>query len=198
VMVSAMHASPDAAAGLSSGRAWPGGPSPMVLTPELAFAREFLGSGVFQCGPGGTILRSAAFADIGGFRLAGAASDYLTWFELARRFAIVLIPGDLFWYRVHPGQELQNGRSARDYAALNGEVWRRLTADGCPLGGDALEIARRNQTYTVVKQLGRDIKRRDVATALFRVRHSGLSLRDWMRYLRPPLRQANAGTPTKG
>jgi hypothetical protein len=169
----------------------------MVLTPELAFAREFLGSGVFQCGPGGAIIRGAAFADIGGFRLAGAASDYLTWLDVARRFAIVLIPGDLFWYRVHAGQELQNGRSVRDYAAVNGEVWRRLTAEDCPLRGDALARARRNQAYTVIKQLGRDLRRGHLRAAAYRVRHAGLSPIDWLRYLRPPQRQANAGTPAQ-
>jgi glycosyltransferase involved in cell wall biosynthesis len=195
VMVAAMNAAPQAAAGFSSGHTWPGGACPMVLSPDQTFAREFLGTGVFQCGPGGAILRQSALADIGGFRTVGAHSDYLTWFDLARRFPIALISGDLFWYRVHDAQELHNARAARDYANLNGEVWKAIGSDGCPLCGPALACARRNQTYTVVKQLMRDFKRADFSLAAYRVRHAGLTPLDWLRYLRPPQRSALAGTP---
>jgi glycosyltransferase involved in cell wall biosynthesis len=195
VMVSAMRAAPHAAAGLSHGKRWPGGPCPMVLTPELAYAREFLGAGVFQCGPGGAIIRKEAFEAVGRFRNVGIHSDYLFWLDLARRFPVVLMPADLFWYREHPGQSLTSADGALDYARLNGEVWKALGEDACPLNGRALELARRNQTFTVVKQLWRDIKRRDPGLAAYRVRHSGLTIRDWSRYLRRPERQALAGTP---
>lgn len=197
VMVAAMNAAPVAAVGLSQGRSWPGGPCPMVLTPELAYAREFLGHGLFQCGPGGSIIRREAYEAVGGFRTAGIHSDYLLWLDMARRFSFVLVPADLFWYREHADQDFQASRAVRDYARLNGEVWKTLHDPACPLRGDALEIARRNQTYTVVKQLWRDVKRGDLSAAIYRVRHAGLSTLDWMRYLRPPMRQAAAGTPPK-
>ena len=195
VMVQAMDAAPEAALGLSQGRSWPGGPSPMVLTPELAYTREFLGHGLFQCGPGGSIIRREAFDAVGGFRTAGVHSDYLLWLDMARRFSIVLLPADLFWYREHAEQDFRSPRALRDYARLAGDVWQTLNDPACPLRGHALEVARRNQTYTVVKHLWRDIKRGDVGAAVYRVRHAGLSSMDWCRYLRPPLRQANAGTP---
>ena len=195
VMVAAMAAAPDAAVGLSQGRSWPGGACPMVLTPQLAYTREFLGHGLFQCGPGGSIIRREAFDAVGGFRTAGIHSDYLLWLDMARRFSFVLMPADLFWYREHTEQDFRSSRAVRDYARLAGEVWKTLHDPACPLQGRALEIARRNQTYNVVKQLWRDVKRGDVATALYRVRHAGLSPADWFRYLRQPLRQANAGTP---
>ena len=197
VMVAAMSGAPKAAVGLSQGRNWPGGPCPMVLTPELAYTREFLGHGLFQCGPGGSIIRREAFEAVGGFRTAGIHSDYLLWLDMARRFSFVLIPADLFWYREHAEQDLKASRAVRDYARLNGEVWKTLHDSGCPLRGDALRMARRNQTYNVVKQLWRDLKRGDLATAIYRVRHAGLSTSDWMRYLRPPRRQATAGTPAR-
>jgi glycosyltransferase involved in cell wall biosynthesis len=195
VMVAAMAAAPEAAVGLSQGRSWPGGACPMVLTPQLAYTREFLGHGLFQCGPGGSIIRRDAFDAVGGFRTAGIHSDYLLWLDMARRFSFVLMPADLFWYREHPEQDFRSARAVRDYARLAGEVWKTLHDPACPLDGGALEIARRNQTYNVVKQLWRDVRRGDIATALYRVRHAGLSPVDWFRYLRKPLRQANAGTP---
>lgn len=195
VMVSAMRGAPEAAAGLSNGRAWPGGPCPMLLTPRLTYAREFLGHGVFQCGPGGAIIRKDAFEAVGGFRNVGIHSDYLFWLDVARRFSIALIPADLFWYREHPQQELKDARAAFDYARLNGEVWKLLGDEGCPLTGRALQLARRNQTFTVVKQLWRDFKRRQCGLAAYRLRHAGLTPLDWWRYLRPPRREALAGTP---
>lgn len=195
VMMSAMQSAPEAAVGLSQGRGWPGGPCPMLLTPELAYTREFLGHGLFQCGPGGSIIRREAFAAVGGFRAAGIHSDYLLWLEMAKRFSIVLMPADLFWYREHAEQDFRASRALRDYARLNGEVWKTLHDPSCPLRGEALDIAKRNQTYNVIKQLWRDARRRDVSTAVFRVRHAGLSLGDWIRYGRPPMRNANAGTP---
>ena len=197
VMVPAMELAPEAAVGLSQGRSWPGGPCPMVLTPELAYTREFLGHGLFQCGPGGSIIRREALDAVGGFRAAGVHSDYLLWLDMARRFSIVLLPADLFWYREHAGQDFRSSRALRDYARLAGEVWKTLNDPACPLQGRALEIARRNQTYNVIKQLWRDIKRGDAGAAVYRVRHSGLSPLEWFRYLRPPLRQANAGTPVR-
>jgi hypothetical protein len=195
VMVSAMRGAPQAALGLSQGRQWPGGPCPMVLTPGLAYEREFLGHGVFQCGPGGAIIRKEAFEAAGRFRNVGIQSDYLLWLDLAARFPIVLLPADLFWYREHAQQGLSGSRAAFDYARLNGEVWRVLAGDGAPLSGRALELARRNQTFTVAKQLWRDIKRRRFGVAAYRVRHAGLTPLDWCRYLRPPRREAVAGTP---
>jgi hypothetical protein len=198
VMVAAIESVPDAGAALSQGRAWPGAPCPMALTPELAFMREFLGHGVFQCGPGGALIRTAAFEAVGGFRDVGIHSDYLLWFDIARRFTVVLAPADLFWYREHEGQQLRDAEAAFDYARLNGEVWRSLRDGQSPLSGNALERAKVNQTYTVVKQLWRDLKRGRLQLAAYRIRHAGLTPIDWLRYLRPPARSPLAGTPLEG
>ena len=195
VMVSTMQLEPTAAAALSFGRTWPGGPCPMLLSPELAYAREFLGHGIFQCGPGGAIIRKSAFDAVGGFRDEGLHADYLLWLTLARRFPVALIPADLFWYRQHEQQEYQSGGAALDYARLNTEVWRALHDAECPLKGAALEQARRNQAANTFKQIWRDIKRRRFGTVAYRVRHAGLSPLEWARYLRRPRRDAWAGTP---
>src|SRR4029077_967737 len=50
VMVPMLQSEPRAGFGLTAGRLWPGGPCPMLLTPRMAYQREFLGEGLFMCG----------------------------------------------------------------------------------------------------------------------------------------------------
>src|SRR5207249_1862174 len=47
VMVSMLLAEPRAGFGLSKGSVWPGGPCPMLLTPRMAYQREYFGQGMF-------------------------------------------------------------------------------------------------------------------------------------------------------
>src|SRR5438128_1106653 len=78
-MVEPLRAEPGAALALSSGWHWPGGPCPMLLTPRLAYQREFLGQGLFMCGPAGALIRTDVFRALGGFPERGVASDYVFW-----------------------------------------------------------------------------------------------------------------------
>src|SRR5262249_18013771 len=148
VMVPALDGEPAAAAALSSGRYWPGGPCPMLLTPKLAYEREFLGGGLFHVGPGGALFRTEAFRALGGFPLAGVASDYLMWIHTCARECVLLVPADLFYYRVHAGQELTSTNSAQDYARAGSAVWAMLNSPDCPLDAPAREQAKRNYTFS--------------------------------------------------
>src|SRR5262249_55877619 len=132
-MVGPMRAEPCAGAGLSHGKSWPGGPCPMLLTPRMAYQREFLAFGVFMCGPAGAIFRADVFASLGGFPDRGVASDTLFWAYACARVNVLLLPGDLFWYRIHPGQEFQSPHAEREYARVPGEMWRLLDSAECPL-----------------------------------------------------------------
>ena len=67
VMVPALRGEPRAGFGLSSSRAWPGGAVPMLLTPRQSYQREFLGFGLFMCGPAAALFRTDVFRDLGGF-----------------------------------------------------------------------------------------------------------------------------------
>src|SRR4029077_6274324 len=64
-MVEPLDAEPRAAFALSGPRGWPGGPTPMLLTPRLAYEREFLGSGLFQQGPASALFRTDPFRALG-------------------------------------------------------------------------------------------------------------------------------------
>jgi hypothetical protein len=190
-----LRAEPRAGFALSAGAAWPGGPCPMLSTPLMSYRREFLGLGMFHCGPAGALFRREVFHDLGGFEDHGVASDYLFWMRVCRKVSVLLMPADLFWYRLHPGQELQSPKSAASYALAHGEAWRALQAPDCPLQGEELQQARRNLAWTLFKLTYRDLRGSQWGNAWLRLRKSGVSPADWLRYLRRPKRHFNAGTP---
>ncbi|HEX2644273.1 MAG TPA: glycosyltransferase family A protein [Thermoanaerobaculia bacterium] len=190
-----LRAEPRAGFALSSGTAWPGGPCPMLSTPLMSYRREFLGLGMFQCGPAGALFRAEVFHRLGGFEDRGAASDYLFWMRACRTVSVLLMPADLFWYRIHPGQELQSPKSAASYALAHGEAWRALQAPDCPLQGEELQQARRNWAWNLFKITYRDLRSSQWGNAWLRLRSCGVSPADGLRYLRRPKRHFNAGTP---
>ncbi|MGE4069394.1 MAG: glycosyltransferase family 2 protein [Vicinamibacterales bacterium] len=195
ILVELLAAEPRAAFALSTGWAWPGGPVPMLLTPRQCYEREFLGFGLFMGGPASALFRADAFRRLGGFPDAGAPSDHLFWLRACRTEHVLLAPADLFWYRIHPSQELQSEGARREYAAVAGEVWRALAAPDCPLDGAALEAARRSQAWTVAKHTWRDLAAGRAALAWQRLSTCGLGAGDWLRYLRRPSRSPLAGVP---
>jgi glycosyltransferase involved in cell wall biosynthesis len=195
IMVAALAAEPAAGMALSRGAFWPGAPAPMLLTPRMAFQREFLGSRMFMCGPGGALMRAEVFRELGGFEDFGSPSDYVFWLKACARVPVVLAPADLFWYRTHAGQVLRNPRSVREMARAASIAWRALHTDECPLTPAEREVARRNQAWDVAREAGRSLRAGDVALAWYRVAHAGLTPGEWLRYLRLPARDPLAGTP---
>jgi len=195
VMVAPLLAEPRAEFALSTSRDWSGGPCPMLLTPRMSYQREFLGGGLFQCGPASALFRAEVFRALGGFPDKGVGSDHIFWLRACARVSVLLVPGDLFWYRVHAGQELQGPRALREYALVPREVWSALASPECPLEPWELEQARRNQAYMVVKHAWRDIRAGRWGLARRCLSQAGLSGRDWLRYLRRPRRDLLAGTP---
>jgi glycosyltransferase involved in cell wall biosynthesis len=195
VMVHSLLNAPAAAFALSASRSWPGGPCPMLLTPRLAYEREFLGFGLFQLGPAAALFRTEAFRELGGFGDAPHSSDYLFWIRACARVNVLLVPGDLFYYRIHPGQEAALPTNDLAFAHAAARAWQMLNSPECPLTGDSLERAKRNFVFVQARGVYRYLKRRRVASALAIVRHAGPSAGDWIRYLRPPRRSAAAGTP---
>jgi glycosyltransferase involved in cell wall biosynthesis len=194
-MVAALDAEPRAGFALSTAWAWPGGPCPVLSTPRMNYQREFLGFGMFMCGPSCAMFRADVFRGLGGFDDIGVPSDHTFWLKACARHSVLLLSADLFWYRQHPGQELQSDRAARQYAEVPGYVWTALNSPECPLSGHELERARSNQAFSTAKQIYRHLRRRQWSLAAHRLRRSGLTAGEWFRYLRRPQRSALAGTP---
>ncbi len=195
VMVSMMSSEPRASFGLSKGGAWPGGACPMLLTPRMAYQREYFGGGLFMCGPGGAIFRTDQFHRLGGFVDIGVASDQLFWIRACRTENVLLLPADLFWYRLHPSQEMQTAGGRRQYAQAVALMWQALEPPDCPLTEEERRLAKRNRAFHVAKRTLQDVRRGRFAVALERLQYSGMSMADWFHYLRPARRDVNAGTP---
>jgi hypothetical protein len=195
VMVPMLQSEPRAGFGLSAGQLWPGGPCPMLLTPRMAYQREFLGAGLFMCGPAGALFRTDVFRGLGGFHDYGACSDHLFWLRACTTVSVLLMPADMFWYRMHPSQEFQSARAQRDYARVPGFAWSALHAPECPLTPEEREQAKRNRAFHLAKRTLQALRQGRWEFAWERLRHSRMGVGDWLRYLRPPARDAMAGTP---
>jgi len=190
--LSGIHA---AAFALSAHRAWPGVACPMVSTPYLSYQREFLGFGMFNQGPANALFRTDSFRRLGGFDDLGPHSDLAFWLRACRSVNVVLIPADLYWYRVHDGQHLRTAEAAFDQARAARFYWEALRHPECPLRGADLRMARRNVAFAAAKLAMRALKGGHLQLATAYLRHSGLSAGEWARYLRPPHRAAAAGAP---
>jgi glycosyltransferase involved in cell wall biosynthesis len=195
VMVPMLQSEPRAGFGLSSGSRWSGGPCPMLLTPRMAYQREFFGEGLFFCGPSGALFRAEVFRALGGFSDEGVASDHLFWMRACKTTPVLLMPADLFWYRLHAAQEFQSAKGRREYARVPGLVWRALRDPDCPLTPAEREQAKRNRAYLVARRTIEDLRRGRFEFAWNRLRYSKMGPGDWLRYLRWPVRDAFAGTP---
>lgn len=195
VMVRLLDAEPRAGFALSTGWCWPGAPCPMLSTPRMSYQREFLGRGMFMCGPAGALFRTDVFAALGGFEDVGVPSDYWFWHQACARYPVVLLPADLFWYRVHPNQEFESPRSREEAARLVPRVWRLLHAPECPLTAAEREQAKVNFVYTVARGMYRDVRAGRLALAALRWREAGLTPAEWFRYARRPRRDPFAGSP---
>jgi hypothetical protein len=108
---------------------------------------------------------------------------------------VVLAQGDLLYYRVHAGQELQQEGAAYERARLEGTLFRALDAPECPLDRAEREQAKRNLVAGFIRRALRDLRNGQPRLALYRLTHSGLSLGEWLRHTRRPRRQPAAGTP---
>jgi hypothetical protein len=171
----------------------------MLLTPRLAYQREYLGAGLIQGGPACGLIRADVFRAAGGYdERLGVGADSLFWLKVCAKHNVLLVPGDLFWYRLHPDQEYQSPRALREYAIMPREMWRALDDPACPLTPDERAVARRNQAYSLIKYTYRDCRARRFGLAWLRLRESGLTLGDWLRYARRPRRHLQAGTPLDG
>lgn len=194
-MVAALDAEPSADFALTASRAWSGGPTPMLLTPEMCYAREYLGEGMFHCGPACALFRRVWFESTGGFAGHGTVSDYFFWLRVCRTARVVLVSADLFWYRVHAEQENQTSAAAQGELEAERAAWAALFDPACPLQGAALEQARRNRLTGLLRRASRDAISGRVQHGVARLRAAGVAWRHWIRYVGGRRFDVSAGTP---
>ncbi|MEO8578451.1 MAG: glycosyltransferase family 2 protein [Gemmatimonadales bacterium] len=194
-MAPPLIAEPRAALALTSSRSWEGGRVPMLLSPELAFEREFLGIGLLNGGPANALFRKSPFIEQGGFDDIGAGSDHLFWMRYLAVHSVLLVNADLFFYRRHQGQEMVSDEAAASYARLYGLVWRFLAEGRAPLHRVTLDRAKSNWLWIIAKATIQDVKAGRIGLARLRLASAGLGFGDWIKYFRRPSRSIAAGTP---
>ena len=156
-----------------------------------------MGTGLFQAGPACAMFRTDVYRRLGGFPDSGVASDYLFWIHACATENVLLVPGDLFYYRVHPNQEYANADNLVQYAKARAAAWNMLNSSQCPLDPALLDRAKSNFLWAATRDAYRQFKRGRFGAAAAIVRLLGLDIGDWIRYLRPPNRNPNAGTPVE-
>ena len=160
VMVPMLLSEPRAGFGLSSGSRWSGGPCPMLLTPRMAYQREFFGEGLFFCGPAGAIFRTEGVSR-SSVVLPTKASRPITCSGCARarpRACCCCRP-------ICSGtgcircRNFRARKARREYARVPGLIWRALQAPDCPLTPEEREQAKRNRAYHVARRTLEDVRR---------------------------------------
>lgn len=196
VTVPLLMAYPQASFALSPGaREWMGGPCPMLLTPRMCYQREFLGGSMFHVGPDCALFRADAFTRVGMFQDVGPHSDVAFWLKACATENVLLVPGNLFWYRIHRGQHLQSPGAARDGALISHRYWAALNSPGCPLEAEERELAKRNCAWNIGRTILNHVKSRQFGVAWAYLQHAGIKPAEWFRYFRRQRRDMSAGTP---
>lgn len=195
VMVGALESEPRAAFAVSCFKRWVGGPCPVLSTPTQTYQRDLLGAeGIMWAAPGYILFRTEAFRELGGFPDVGVFSDGIFLVQACAKVSVVLVPADLFWYRVHGGQEICTA-NASDVAARSATLWQILNAPDCPLSGQELEQAKRNWCWRVGRYSWAEIVRGQWKAGITIASESGISVVEWIRYFRRPRRSDAAGVP---
>lgn len=193
VMTKALDGEPQAAFAVSCFKRWIGGPCPILSTPAMTYRRDLLGAeGIMWAAPGHLLFRTNVFRNLGCFPELGAFSDSVFLVEACAKVNVVLVPGDLFWYRAHPDQEPV---APEDWALRCGAMWKMLESKDCPLAGPELEQAKRNWCWRVGRYSWEEMIHGHWRAGHTIAGGSGISFAQWLRYFRRPQRSDAAGIP---
>ena len=184
IMVRTMERFSEAALGLCRPPS-PVEPYPIQVQSAQAYREHFLEGGLLVTGPSGCIIRTDAFRALNGFGGQPFAGDTEMWLRLAARYPVVKMIQDLVWWRVHPGQEYQQGLDSLAYFYLNFHIaMEALTSGSCPLPDVDREKAIRRWKYFHAHFIWRlALRQRGLRSAFHLYRDSGLSIKELARGL---------------
>ncbi|MCW3110666.1 MAG: glycosyltransferase family 2 protein [Segetibacter sp.] len=118
-------------------------PSPKLYSPHEAFFSYFFKNQWMQVGPPGAIYKTACYKSVGGFDTLPYISDLDLNLKLGARWPVVRLQTDLFFYRIHQGQQLDEGQKLSGYPVLTYLIQKRhLELVECPLTGEEKKIAK--------------------------------------------------------
>lgn len=181
VMVDALEKFPNAGLALSANVIDPEVPYPEKLDPPEFFRRHFLGRSPIGVGPSAAIIRRDCFEAVGGFSGRQFVGDTELWLKLAERWPVVLLPPALVWWRRHEGQqmslEMKKPEVLNVRFQLNLDVARQTVHLSELDRQAATQRLRRNHARLL---LSFGLRQRRVIAATKLMRHSGLSLTDYI------------------
>lgn len=151
VIINYMEQFPQAGFGLAS-MVSDDKPFPILLSPVEAYREHFYGYCHFDRAPGSSIIKLEAFRKVGGFSGKRMIGDYEFWFKIARYYPMVKYPFDLYWNRLHEGQESKSNY-AKQYPKLRKEILEEVLSHAdCPLDIDEIKAVRRMAKKGDVKE----------------------------------------------
>ncbi|PWT72745.1 MAG: hypothetical protein C5B59_15000 [Bacteroidetes bacterium] len=114
-------------------------PYPILLSPKEIYLESFRKLNHFDRAPGSGLIKRDVFNSLGGFSGKRMIGDYEFWFKISRYYSMVKLPLDLYWNRLHDGQESQSAYARKNYASLRNEVlYENLNHPDCPLNKEEL------------------------------------------------------------
>jgi glycosyltransferase involved in cell wall biosynthesis len=157
---------------------------PVFMDPQEALRTHFFKYGFLDTGPLGVMIRTDAFRECGGFSGVNMTGDSECWMRMARRFPVVIGPPGLIYWRIHDGQQYQEGLKNDTYLVQNFILMKQVFEEsGDLLSGAEKEILIANNKREAVRNLlKRAIKTGRLGYYYKTYRRLGLSLAD-IRYL---------------
>lgn len=118
-------------------------PFPYLLTPREIYLESFTKSNHFDRAPGSGLIKREVFSAVGGFSGKRMVGDYEFWLKISRYYSMVKLPLDIYWNRIHPGQESQSDYAKKNYDKLRKEILESALAHpDCPLTQEDMELIR--------------------------------------------------------
>jgi glycosyltransferase involved in cell wall biosynthesis len=151
IMVSCMEKFPLAGFGLSS-KQINEKIFPVCLSPREIYLEHYAGYYHFDRAPGSSIILTDVFNSIGGFSGKRLIGDYEFWFKISRVYPMVKLPVDMYWNRIHLGQESKS-LSALDYQMLRCNIEKEALKDPlCPLTKKEIDRIKIRQFKNTLRQ----------------------------------------------
>jgi glycosyltransferase involved in cell wall biosynthesis len=155
VMVSTMERFPESGFGLEPLAQDDQRPYPFQISPAEAYRRHYLqGDHILARSPLGSIIRTSAFRQVGGFSGKRWVGDFELWHTLAARFPVVMLTKGGTWYRKHDDQESTfNRRFSSVRFEYDLVAFAQLSSKHCPMEQPEKEVAMRRIIRAEIGQI---------------------------------------------